>query len=271
MIQPADDSLIYQEAPRQYLPSKYTRKSFTESEGSFLNAAKELETCIRVNERLRGTKYSWFATVVFEEILTIEVIRQTWAKVCRKLRSKGIEALWVIEPTEGNTVHFHIIVANDPGKQSLDQLLVWAMPDRSTVKWHKQVKKINNLGRLAKYITKGEQEHFHNGRKKTDAYGTKRLLFKQSLGLRKFGHIGKFWAKPKKAIWDEIKQDKARRVEILSNNRKLKHLVNSVVSMMPDISRTEIERRLLVNPDCTTLLEWAETKYDGYLASLDEK
>lgn len=271
MIQPADNSLIYQQSPKEHVPSKYPRKSFTESEAAYLNAARQLDICIRVNERLRGSPYSWFVTLAFEEVLPLKTVTSLWANIRRKLKKKGVEALRVMEPTEKNTVHYHLIVANNFDEKELDRILVWAMPDRSSAKWHKHIEKINNLGRLATYITKGRQEHFQNGQRKTDAYRAKRLLFKPKLGIKKVSSIGSFWVKPQKTIWDEIKQDKARRVEILSNNRKLSHLVSSLVSMMPGISRTEIERRLLVNPDCSTLHQWADALYEEYLAALDRK
>lgn len=271
MIQQADDTSLFQNSPSKYSNSRKTRKSFTESEASYLNAARELDICIRVNERLRGSPYSWFVTLAFEEVLSIETIKQLWTNIRRKLKIKGIEALRVMEPTTKNTVHYHLIVANSFEEQELKDILEWAMPDRSSVRWHKHIEKINNLGRLSTYIVKGQQEHFQNGKRKPDAYRCKRILFKPKLGLRKIGVVGKFWAKPQKAIWSEIKQDKVRRVGILSNNRKLSHLVNQVASMMPDISRTEIERRLLVNPDCPSLIQWADAAYSSYLASLDDR
>ena len=74
------------------------------------------------------------------------------------------------------------------------------------------MEEIENEWYYAHYMTKAKVAGFVKGRRITDLYAKKRLLFKANLGFKKYGVIGDFWepGKTKKGLWDEIKTREKR-------------------------------------------------------------
>src|SRR5262249_12306352 len=142
----------------------------------------------------------------FEAEKPLTEIKTRWSKACRKLKKTGVIALWVIEVSRSNRVHFHLIVSSVITKAALDEAIKEAMPSREVVRWHHRVQRIrqNEMWQLAHYICKAKVAGYVNGRLVDDYYAAKRVLFKPKLGVRKHGTIGKFWIKPKAAIWKDI-------------------------------------------------------------------
>src|SRR5690606_22295191 len=106
---------IFQKNPPFSKPSQFIAKGWTDSIEGYVNEAKKLATCI-INNRRAGRQYPWFLTIYIRAMLSPNQITAQWTKVCRNLRSHGIVAIWVREPTKAGKVHYHLLVCNEiPG------------------------------------------------------------------------------------------------------------------------------------------------------------
>lgn len=209
--------LIYQPDPLEYRASSHKLKGWTETVEGYCNEAKKLVACALINRQLRGSPYTYAASINVEDYLDPAQHKALWTRAVRKLGAAPVVALWVREPSRSNRVNYHLVVANVMPPEQLTQALEDAMPDRGQVRWHKHVRPIDRENCWLRYIVKAKVSGEVNGRRVHDIYGDKRLLFVPKVGLNKYGTIGPFWAKPKASIWRGVQDRQARIAEALSS------------------------------------------------------
>ncbi len=55
--------------------------------------------------------------------LPAKTVKDMWPKVCRKLKKRGIFALWVREPNRLNKCYYHILIKNNISMADLKQAI----------------------------------------------------------------------------------------------------------------------------------------------------
>jgi hypothetical protein len=259
----AADNKIYQSRPLYSQPSRFKPKGWTSTTLGYLNESKKLTMCLLRNRSVMDRPYTWAVHVNLNVELPTKAVTSTWLSACRKLRRRGIVCLWVREPNKSNKVHYHLIIKNAIGKKELEQAIEDAMPNRSEVKWRKRVEPIKSEWHYAHYLTKAKISGFLDGRKVDDLYGRKRLLFKANLNLKKYGVIGDFWERPKKRLWDEIR-DKERRIAEGLERPNVRRLANHVYEMLgATVALTRIERSFGLRADSNGVQDWIESLFAG--------
>jgi hypothetical protein len=202
----AEDGRIYQKRPVLSRPSLHQPKGWTETVEGYLNEAKKLSLCIRRNRKAMKRPYTWAVHINLNQDVPPKQVADDWTDTCRKLRRRGIVALWVREPNKANKVHYHLIVKNPMSMKELRWAIEGAMPPRSKVKWRLRVEPIRKEWQYVHYITKAKIGGYINGTRVEDRHRAKRLLFKPHLKFKKYGVIGDFWegGKNKDKLWEEI-------------------------------------------------------------------
>lgn len=195
---------FFQRTPVFNKPTRFAPKSWTESTTSYCAEAKRLTACILRNRRSSGRPIVWFVTIYVWPILHPSEIASLWKKSCRKLKQRGMTAIWVREPTRSNKVHYHILVVAPIDEAELVAAVEAAMPPRKQIGWHKKILAVSNEWWLTNYVTKNKIAGRKKGKLLADKHAPKRLLFKTNTKLKKFGAIGDFWVRPKKVLWREI-------------------------------------------------------------------
>ncbi|MEI8019048.1 MAG: hypothetical protein WCH39_12675 [Schlesneria sp.] len=204
----ADDGKIFQTNPVFSKPSQFKPKGWTDTILGYMREANQWARCILRNRKLMRRPYSWVVHLNLNEELPPKTIKEMWPKVCRKLKDRGIVALWVREPNRLNKCHYHILIKNQINKSDLMKAIEESMPSREVVKWRKRVEPIKKEWRLCHYNVKAKiRGRNKKGIMVEDLYRPKRLLFLAKLKFKKVGTIGDFWGrgKNKKKLWDEIK------------------------------------------------------------------
>lgn len=196
---------LYQEDPLPYKKQTFKLKGWTETIVGYMNEADKLSRCILRNAALMKRPYTWELTINVEVELKPKEITDLWTKVCRKLKKHGVVALWVREPSLSNHCNYHLIVSSDQTKIELERAVEASMPDRSSVKWHKHIKAIDDQYAYTRYMTKAKIKGYVNGKQVGDFYENKRLMFRPHLKLRKVGTVGNFWIKSKAKLWQDIR------------------------------------------------------------------
>ncbi len=256
---------LFQTDPVFSNASLHRPKSWTETTTGYIREAKELTMCLVRNERLMDKPYQWHVTINLEIELTPSEIRNRWRKVVRKLRARGVVAIWVMEVSRSNRVHFHLIVSSQISGVALEQAIDNAMPPRAEVGWHKCLQRIEPGGtwQLAHYVTKAKIAAYVNGRRVEDYYAGKRVLFQPKLGLRKHSPIGPFWVKPKAAIWADIRGNEQRIADGL-NQPGVRELVNHVHEILGHtVPLRTIERAFGYHAQSEPVRRWAEQRLAG--------
>lgn len=257
----ASSSKIYQEKPAFSKPSMYRPKGWTDCTLGYIREAKQWAMCILRNRRLMGRPYSWVVHLNHNEELPAKTVKEIWPKVCRKLKDRGIVALWVREPNRLNKCHYHILIKNDISKADLKRAIEEAMPSRKLVKYRKRVEPIKKEWRLCHYIVKAKIKGYNKqGIMVDDLYRHKRLLFLAKLKFKKVGTIGDFWeqGKNKKKLWDDIKAIEKRIGEGLED-RNVRRLAEHVHDMIGGyIPLTDIERSFGYWSDEPFVQDWID-------------
>ena len=223
-------------------------KSWTETIQSFQRIAKEYASLILYNEEL-GVRHRHFVTIYFRSHLPPKEFRDYWTATCRKLRRNELIGLWVVEPSRKNKFHIHMLVTSQHSTNEIKLLLELAMPSREKVKWHKQVKMIDRTQKtpmliLAHYITKARLDVYRDGTLQIDVYRNKRLLFKPNLGITKIGTLRQYWSKPRKEMWQDIKDREFTIAQGLAEPG-MYQLVRHIHRMLGGhVSKKRIERNL---------------------------
>ena len=248
---------IFQDEPLDFKPSSFKLKGWTDTVVGFIHEASKLSQCIVKNSRLMKRNYTWAVSINIEQELSPHDIKEVWKKVCRKLKAKGIAALWVREPSKQNRCNYHLLVKSQITNFALETAIEESMPSRSDLPWHKQVKPVKSQWYWPRYICKAKTKGYINGRRVGDKYGNKRLLFKPHLGLRKCGTIGDFWEKSKKQIWQDI-IDKEKRIAEGLEKPNIRKLVNHVYEWLGGyVPIKRIERSYGYWADSPNIRDWA--------------
>ena len=257
----ADDGKIYQTNPVYSKPSQFKPKGWTNTTCGYIREAKQWALCVLRNRDQMQRPYSWVFHLNLNEEIPFNEISPMWQKVSRKLKSKGIVALWVREANRLNKLHYHILVKNEISKDDLKNAIEFAMPPRSVVKWRKRVEPIRFRNWLCFYIFKakvaGEND---NGVFVKDKYRAKRLLFKPKMPFKKVGTIGDFWehGKSKKKFWDEIKADQKQIGEGLERPN-IERLCEHVYDLLGGcVSLIKIKRSYGMWPNSRGVQNWIE-------------
>lgn len=254
-------TLIYQKKPPLSKPSMFTAKSWTDTVEGYVNEARKLTTCIRHNRKLMGRPYTWLVTIYIWPLLSPAEITALWTAACRKLRAKGIVALWVREPTKSNKCHYHLLVSSPIDKSSLIAAIEQALPQRKTIGWHKRVQQVDDEWWLARYLTKAKVSCRVNGVHVEDKYARKRLLFQPGLNMKKYGTIGKFWVTSKKAIWQTVR-DREQRIAAGLADWRIKRLASHAHQLVLGyVPLRTIERSFGYYAKSPHIQSWAERLY----------
>jgi hypothetical protein len=254
----AKSSRLYQLNPLPYRNQPFKLKSWTDTVAGYMNEADKLARCVMRNKKLMKRDYPWTVTINIEKELTPTEVKSVWQKVCRKLKSFNIIALWVREPSRKNHVNYHLVVSNAMTQAELDRVIELSMPGRKEINWHKQVDPVKNQWSYARYIVKAKTGAEVNGKWVRDKHRRKRLMFKSNLNLRKLGTIGRFWMKPKKKLWDEIKETEQRIGEGLKKPF-VKELAQHVFEMFGEqVPLQRIERSFGYFADAPSTRQWID-------------
>ncbi|MBL4886288.1 MAG: hypothetical protein JKY95_17380 [Planctomycetaceae bacterium] len=128
----------------------------------------------------------------------------------------------------------------------------------SDIPWHKHIDKINSTYyHYVRYIFKAKVKGFWKGKPVEDKWKHKRLLFKKNLSFKKVGTIGKFWMKPKKVLWQQVK-DVEKRIGEGLEQAGMEELVVHVAELTGEPIK-DVERTLGYYSDESTIKEWIET------------
>jgi len=249
---------MYQDEPQHFRKQSFKLKSWTETVVGYMNEADKLSRCILRNRQAMKRDYTWAVSINVEVELPAKAVKDIWTKVVRKLNARGVEALWVREPSKSNHVNYHLLVKNEMTKEELERLIEESMPDRVDVPYHKQVKPIDSQFHYARYITKAKTRGIVNGKEVADKYRDKRLLFQPKLALRKYGTIGTFWERSKATLWAEIRAVEKQIGEGLEkpNVRRLARHVYEMLGEAVPIER--IERSFGYYSDTPGVQDWID-------------
>lgn len=262
----ADDGKIFQTNPVFSKPSQFKPKGWTDTTAGYIREANQWAMCVLRNRKLMKRPYSWVVHLNLNEELPPATIKEMWPKVCRKLKDRGIVALWVREPNSLNKCHYHILIKNMISKTDLMRAIEESMPSRQVVKWRKRVEPIKNEWRLCHYIFKAKiSGHNKKGIFVKDLYRSKRLLFSAKLKFKKVGTIGDFWEqdKSKKKLWDEIKAIEKRIGEGLEQpnvKRLCQHVYDFLGGYVP---LKTIERSYGFSSDSEAVQNWIDSLLTG--------
>jgi hypothetical protein len=247
---------IYQDDPPEWRKQSFRLKGWTDTISGYEHEADKLSRCILRNRKLMGRNYTWAVAINIEKELSPADITSVWTKVCRKLREKGIVALWVREPSRSNRCNYHLVVKNDITRVALGDAFEKSMPDRSELPYHKHIRPIDSQYHYARYITKAKTRGYVRGRQVADKYGNKRLLFQPRLNLRKYDRIGDFWVKPKSRLWQDIIDIEKQIAEGLEKPN-IKRLAKYVYEMLGEyVPLHKIERSYGYSADTPAIKDW---------------
>lgn len=262
----ADDGKIFQQYPHFQKASTFRPKGWTETVEGYINEAKQLTQCILRNQQFMGRPYTWAVHINYNVEPPPEQVSPLWSSTCHSLERRGVVAIWVREANRLNKVHYHLLVKNEISEKNLKQAIEDAMPDRDEIKWRKRVEEIENEWYYAHYMTKAKVAGYVKGRRITDLYAKKRLLFKANLGFKKYGVIGDFWeqGKTKKALWTEIKEREKRIADGLDYDvkRAAKYVHEFVGQAVP---LEEIMRSFGYWSDSPGVRQWVEKALEAEL------
>lgn len=227
------DETLFQTDPPYSRPSRHKPKGWTETVAGYIREAKKLKTQILLNERLAGQPYTWHLTIAFETVLSPSEVKAHRTAAFEALGRIGVVAVWVMEVSRQNHVHFHLVLRNRTSEAALRRAVENAMPSREVVPWHAHPKRIKPGGswQLAHYVTKAKIAGFVDGRPVADRYRRKRVLFRPKLGLQKTGKIGPFWVRSKKALWQAVR-DKEQRIAVGLDRPHVRDLARRVHEML---------------------------------------
>jgi hypothetical protein len=267
--------LIYQPNPVYSKPSMFPPKSWTESIEGYINKAKQLTTCLIRNRRLMKRPYTWLVTISFDDEMEPGVITATWTKIKRRLQNKGIVCLWVREPSLSNTIHYHLLLANRIGERELGEIMEACLPKTDEMRRRVHLGVIQPKDWLVHfYVTKAKVAVTTRHGYIEDYFADKRRLFQPKIKLQKYGTIGKFWVKPKKALEQEIAAEQETIAEALEKQeirRYVKHIYDLLCETVP-MKKIERSVGLLAARDASLLayIEQLALKNFDYWAWADE-
>jgi hypothetical protein len=213
MIYSSDtEDFLYQIRPKKRNRGPaYPESQWYTTDGAKYEADK-LSRCVAWSSRYYfKEEFTYFASINITQYLSGEQLKEMWPRVRRRLGDKGVIALWVLEISRRtNHFNYHFLVRSQTPK--LKELLKFAFQQ---VKTNIKVEDYDpKEGRCCvRYMTKAKTPKYCDGRLiSPDRWARKRVLFRQELGLHKYGYIGDFWpvGMNKDSIWREIQQHERR-------------------------------------------------------------
>jgi hypothetical protein len=181
----------------------------------YLKESNELSRCILLNRkylRAVGKDYRHFGTLRFDyDFQDSEEVKALFETMNKRLRGK-VDVLFIKEVNpENDRIHCHFLSTTEG---DIQHHIEAALPDYIP-RNPGYLKILPFEGRLAFwcafYITKGKVAKYFNGHLiSRDRYAQKRHLFKSDVGFHKVSKVGKFWAKSRNALWQEIKNTEQR-------------------------------------------------------------
>lgn len=145
--------------------------------------SRKYATCLIRNPR----PYHDHVVVSIDADLTIEDHRRLWSKIARQLRRRGVVAFWVREINRRGRVHYHLVTATEVAPTTYTDLEL----DHDHVRV--EVEPIRSRRNVCCYVVKSR-----------DIHADSRRYFHSDNSLDKIGTVGRFWAKPQRAIWSEV-------------------------------------------------------------------
>lgn len=248
---------VYDATPKARSTTLHKEKGWTSSLAGYFYESSKLARLILRNRRYLDHPYTWAVTIKIEAVMRPEKALQLWRSACRKMRDAGVSALWVREPAKNHSIHYHLITTSHFGRRKqLEQAIENAMPQRSVVAYHKQVKPIQSEWYWSHYITKARIAGTVNGIAVNDKYAKKRLLFRPHLGLQKSGKFGDFWVKTKEDLWAEIQAIEQKIKEGLEKPH-VRRLADHVYDLLgATVSRNRVDRSIGFSANDLSVQRW---------------
>jgi len=248
---------VYDANPKARATTLHKEKGWTSSLAGYVYESSKLSRLILWNRRYLDHPYTWAVTIKIEAVMRPEKALQLWRIACRKMRDAGVSALWVREPAKNHSIHYHLITTSHLGcRKQLEKAIENAMPHRSVVAYHKQVKPIQSEWHWTHYITKAKVAGAINGIAVSDKYAKKRLLFRPHLGLQKSGKFGDFWVKTKEDLWAEIRTLEQKIKEGLAKPQ-IRRLADHVYDLLgATVSRNRVDRSIGFSANHTSVKRW---------------
>jgi hypothetical protein len=244
------DDCIFQRNPIYDRCSQYPKKGWTET---IIGAINEAEREVQL--LARNGPYTFGVSLNLEAVLTPKEIIAVWNKIQRNLR-KQIIAEWIREPSRSNHCNYHLLVKSQHEAKELHRIIKESIPDGITN--HIQERPLATQGdaiRWIRYILKAKVSgYLPNGKFTYDKWGSKRLLFKSGLGLKKLGTIGPFWDKPKCKMKAEFKAEQEQ-IEAKGIGPLADHIWDFLGGA---VSLQEIRRNLAYSWETEAIKTWAE-------------
>jgi hypothetical protein len=150
--------------------------------------------------------YPLEAVIKFAGEMDVNEHEEVWTKYVRNMRRRGIVGMWVREPSRSNRIHYHMILAAPEAEAEAERTILESCPEEYQARLRKpHVKPIYDQHAICGYVCKAKAKGYdERGRYSLDKWENKRLLFAKRIKLKKYGTIGRFWCKPKEAIWREV-------------------------------------------------------------------
>lgn len=253
---------IFQSNPVWHVPSQFKPKGWCDTVEGYLREAKKLTTLLVRNRKLMKAPYVWFLTIYVDFHQSPNEISSWWNKAKRNLTRKGLDAIWIREPTRSNKAHYHLLVKNRISKMDMARIIEESLPSRELGRWHKGIRLIDpeDEWHLLNYFSKAKIEGKNKaGKYFADLYGHKRLLFVKNLRIRKLGTIGNFWVKSKTVLWKEVIEQEKRIAEGLEkpNVKRLCRYVHEYLGGFVPLEK--IERSYAYWSDSDGVQHWIQS------------
>ena len=194
---------LYQEKPRKK-SSKPGWRNYTHSLESCENAVRKQYIIMMLNFMYTQKFPNFHVIIGFHNPMQIKDFCKMRNKAFGHLAKNGVKAYYVHEPSKDGGLHIHQMVIYDGDADNLRALIKEAL-EKAGLKprqdFHVNVKSavptFEGYKGLCAYILK------FNG-KRTNPRTPR--LFLTGLKIRKVGMIGKWFAKPKRVIWEEYRE-----------------------------------------------------------------
>ena len=213
--------MVYSSIPEEILyqsrPKKRNRiQPYPESQWYTTDGAKyeadKLSRCVAWSCRYYfEEEFTYFVSLNITQYLSAGQLKELWPKVTRRLRQRQVIALWVLEVSRRtNHFNYHFLLRSQTPR--LKELLKFAFQEvRTNIKVEDYDPREGWL--CVRYMTKAKTPEYCDGKLiSQDRWARKRVLFRQELGLHKYGCIGEFWpaGMNRDSIWAEIQQHERR-------------------------------------------------------------
>jgi hypothetical protein len=204
-------------------------RSFTFDDQAHINASeKEAQLLIR---NPNADRYWLAGRITIRLPLTPADHQRYWHQFTKQVRKSGLVMYWVREfdgdifdPNDQAHLHYHLVILK-PDKtdskrpallsiqnQGIRHLLKTSLPLSIRSQSEVYLEPIHSPIAYCRYILKAKTTDGDPRNYTPDKHKAKRRLFPRC-GLKKIGFIGKFWAKSKSELWQEVIQEMASKAK----------------------------------------------------------